>query len=191
METEPHDSCISAYSPAYISQHISHPHLSLLHQSRESSKPHNSSSNMVASVEPVSDPKAAAVLQAAKARFLERNPKSLQIHQDASRSMPGGNTRTVLHTAPFPVSMARGHGYQVFSEDGHTYAHHFHHQPPLPISHSNHPNPFRKITSLIRSPAKQTATPTSSANSPPPSTGTRTRRSSQPSRPRCSKRAST
>ncbi|KAK0647669.1 putative aminotransferase [Lasiodiplodia hormozganensis] len=76
---------------------------------------------MVASVEPVLDPKAAAVLQAAQTRFLERNPTSLQIHQDASRSMPGGNTRSVLHTAPFPVSMARGHGYQVFSEDGHTY----------------------------------------------------------------------
>ncbi|KAL1639279.1 hypothetical protein SLS58_008121 [Diplodia intermedia] len=69
----------------------------------------------------VKSPGATAVLEAAKARFVERNPKSLEIHNEAVLSMPGGNTRTVLHTAPFPVSMARGDGYQVYSEDGHTY----------------------------------------------------------------------
>ncbi|GME53858.1 Aminotransferase [Neofusicoccum parvum] len=79
-----------------------------------------------------SDP--AAVLEAAKARFLTRNPKSLQIHKSALLSLPGGNTRTVLHTAPFPVSMARGTAHQVTSEDNHT-------SVPSPPPHSASANP--------------------------------------------------
>lgn len=59
--------------------------------------------------------------QAAKLRFVERNLKSLQLHQEASKSLPGGNTRSVLHTAPFPVFLKSGKEYHVTSEDGHTY----------------------------------------------------------------------
>lgn len=60
-------------------------------------------------------------LEAAKARFVARNPTSLQLHTEATNSLPGGNTRSLLHNAPFPVYMQRGTGYQVISEDGHTY----------------------------------------------------------------------
>ena len=39
-----------------------------------------------------------------------RNPKSLARYVEATAVMPGGNTRTVLHYAPFPLAMARGEG---------------------------------------------------------------------------------
>ncbi|KAF1841674.1 PLP-dependent transferase [Cucurbitaria berberidis CBS 394.84] len=63
----------------------------------------------------------AQALQAAKARFAERNVKSLGLHQEAAKSLPGGNTRSLLHTAPFPVFLKSGKGHQVTDEDGHTY----------------------------------------------------------------------
>jgi len=59
-------------------------------------------------------------LEAAKARFVVRNATSLKLHEEAVRSLPGGNTRSLIHTAPFPVFLKKGEGYQVFSEDGHT-----------------------------------------------------------------------
>lgn len=60
-------------------------------------------------------------LDAAEIRFKERNKKSLELHQEAAKSLPGGNTRSLLHTPPFPVFLKSGKGYQVTSEDGHTY----------------------------------------------------------------------
>jgi glutamate-1-semialdehyde 2,1-aminomutase len=61
-------------------------------------------------------------LDAATARYIERNPRSRALHDEAVKTMPGGNTRTVLHTGPFPIAMKSGKGYQLTSEDGHTYA---------------------------------------------------------------------
>jgi len=59
-------------------------------------------------------------LALAKARFVDRNPNSLKLYEEALKSLPGGNTRTLLYTSPFPVSMKSGKGYQVTDEDGHT-----------------------------------------------------------------------
>ncbi|KAF2790105.1 PLP-dependent transferase [Melanomma pulvis-pyrius CBS 109.77] len=63
----------------------------------------------------------ADALEVAKARFVERNATSLKLHAEAAKSLPGGNTRSLLHTAPFPVFLKSGTGYQVLSEDGNTY----------------------------------------------------------------------
>lgn len=60
-----------------------------------------------------------ALLKDAAARFTARNPTSLSLHEEAIKSLPGGNTRSLLHTAPFPVYMKSGKDYQVTSEDGH------------------------------------------------------------------------
>lgn len=59
-----------------------------------------------------------AAIDTALARFVERHPESKRIHEDALRSLPGGNTRTLLHTAPFPISMRKGENYKLFDEDG-------------------------------------------------------------------------
>jgi glutamate-1-semialdehyde 2,1-aminomutase len=62
----------------------------------------------------------AEALEAAKIRFAERNKTSLKLHEESVKSLPGGNTRSLLHTTPFPVFVKSGKGYQITSEDGHT-----------------------------------------------------------------------
>ncbi|MFI4861601.1 MAG: aspartate aminotransferase family protein [Phycisphaerales bacterium JB063] len=57
----------------------------------------------------------------ARARYTEANPKSRAAHQAAARHLPGGNTRTVLHYDPFPLTMVAGEGPTLTDLDGHTY----------------------------------------------------------------------
>ncbi|CAG9961950.1 unnamed protein product [Clonostachys byssicola] len=63
----------------------------------------------------------ATALASAEQRFNDRNPKSFEYHQSAVESLPGGNTRSLLHTAPYPVVMNRGEGSKLFDLDGHVY----------------------------------------------------------------------
>ncbi|KAM4059539.1 aminotransferase class-III domain-containing protein [Hirsutella rhossiliensis] len=58
-------------------------------------------------------------LDAATARYVQRNPKSKALHDEAAKSLPGGGTRSVLYTDPFPLSLRSGHGHAVTTEDGH------------------------------------------------------------------------
>jgi len=62
----------------------------------------------------------AEAIAAAKQRFIERNPTSGRLFEAATDYLPGGNTRTLLYSAPFPICMAKGEHYQVIDEDGHT-----------------------------------------------------------------------
>jgi glutamate-1-semialdehyde 2,1-aminomutase len=62
---------------------------------------------------------AAAVLRAAEARFIAANPLSKAQHDLAIGTLPGGNTRTLLHTSPFPLSMKQGKDAYVWDLDGH------------------------------------------------------------------------
>jgi glutamate-1-semialdehyde 2,1-aminomutase len=61
------------------------------------------------------------VLAAAMARFAEKRPKTRALHERASAVMPGGNTRSVLFTAPFPVRAATAAGSSITDVDGHSY----------------------------------------------------------------------
>jgi glutamate-1-semialdehyde 2,1-aminomutase len=60
-------------------------------------------------------------LDEAKASYRANNPKSLAQHQKAARVLPGGNTRTVLFSDPFPITLASAEGCRVTSLDGRTY----------------------------------------------------------------------
>jgi glutamate-1-semialdehyde 2,1-aminomutase len=62
-----------------------------------------------------------AALAEARERFVERNPLSKAAHAEACSAMPGGNTRTVLFYAPFPLAIARGSGCYLRDADGHDY----------------------------------------------------------------------
>jgi glutamate-1-semialdehyde 2,1-aminomutase len=62
-----------------------------------------------------------AALAEARERFVERNPKSRAAHAEACSAMPGGNTRTVLFYAPFPLAMASGSSCFLHDVDGHEY----------------------------------------------------------------------
>jgi glutamate-1-semialdehyde 2,1-aminomutase len=56
-----------------------------------------------------------------KEKYVARNPRSLARYVEAVTVMPGGNTRTVLHYAPFPLAMDRGSGCRLWDLDGHEY----------------------------------------------------------------------
>ena len=62
-----------------------------------------------------------AALNEAKESYVARNPKSLARYVEATAVMPGGNTRTVLHYAPFPLAMARAEGCRQWDMDGREY----------------------------------------------------------------------
>lgn len=53
--------------------------------------------------------------------YVARHPKSALQYQEATAVMPGGNTRSVLFYAPFPLAIARGEGSQLWDADGHAY----------------------------------------------------------------------
>jgi glutamate-1-semialdehyde 2,1-aminomutase len=55
----------------------------------------------------------------AEEKFKNRNPISAAMHAKASEVMPGGNTRTVLHYAPYPLTFSKGEGAHLFDADGH------------------------------------------------------------------------
>lgn len=61
-------------------------------------------------------------LTAAEDRFVTRNPNSRELARKAAQSMPGGNTRTVLHYSPFPLTIASAKRVELTDIDGHTYA---------------------------------------------------------------------
>jgi glutamate-1-semialdehyde 2,1-aminomutase len=63
----------------------------------------------------------ACALADAHERYTRRNPRSLARHVEATAVMPGGNTRTVLHYAPFPMAAASGKGCRIRSLDDATY----------------------------------------------------------------------
>ncbi len=62
-----------------------------------------------------------AALVQARRDYTLANPKSLEYNQQAALALPGGNTRTVLHFAPFPLRFVRGEGSQLYDLDGHEY----------------------------------------------------------------------
>jgi glutamate-1-semialdehyde 2,1-aminomutase len=56
-----------------------------------------------------------------RARYHDANPLSMAADRKAESSLPGGNTRTVLHFEPFPLTMVAGEGPELIDLDGHRY----------------------------------------------------------------------
>ena len=56
-----------------------------------------------------------------RARYAAANPLSMEADRDAQQYLPGGNTRTVLHFDPFPLTMVAGEGAELNDLDGHRY----------------------------------------------------------------------
>ncbi len=57
----------------------------------------------------------------AQKRYELANPLSDAAEEEALRYLPGGNTRSVLHFEPFPLTMVRGEGAEAIDLDGHRY----------------------------------------------------------------------
>jgi glutamate-1-semialdehyde 2,1-aminomutase len=62
-----------------------------------------------------------SALEAARERYARANPESRRLHQEASRHLPGGNTRTVLFHSPFPLRFVHAEGSRLRDADGHEY----------------------------------------------------------------------
>jgi glutamate-1-semialdehyde 2,1-aminomutase len=62
-----------------------------------------------------------ATLKDASDRFAAKRPRTRAMQERAAHVMPGGNTRTVLFTAPFPIRIERGEGATLTDIDGHSY----------------------------------------------------------------------
>src|SRR5210317_2029814 len=57
----------------------------------------------------------------ARARYKKVNPLSMAADKRAEKHMPGGNTRSVLHFDPFPLTLVEGQGAEIVDLDGHRY----------------------------------------------------------------------
>jgi len=60
-------------------------------------------------------------IEDARSRYASLNPKSQAADKSAEKFFPGGNTRTVLHFDPFPLTMVGGEGAEITDLDGHRY----------------------------------------------------------------------
>ncbi len=60
-------------------------------------------------------------IEDARSRYASLNPLSQAADKDAERYFPGGNTRSVLHFEPFPLTMVAGDGAELTDLDGHRY----------------------------------------------------------------------
>jgi len=56
-----------------------------------------------------------------RSRYTSLNPQSQAADKRAEAYFPGGNTRTVLHFDPFPLTMTGGEGASINDLDGHHY----------------------------------------------------------------------
>jgi glutamate-1-semialdehyde 2,1-aminomutase len=63
----------------------------------------------------------AGLVAAAERRYIDRNPESRRRHEERAEVMPGGNTRSVIHVPPFPLTIVRGEGARLVDADGHEY----------------------------------------------------------------------
>jgi glutamate-1-semialdehyde 2,1-aminomutase len=57
-------------------------------------------------------------LAAAEAAYVEKRPKTAALHKRAAAVMPGGNTRTVLFSRPFPIRIEKAEGSLLWDVDG-------------------------------------------------------------------------
>lgn len=62
-----------------------------------------------------------AALDAARERYAARHPQSRAAIEKAKAVLPGGNTRSVVYFDPFPLTMERGAGAEVWDVDGEHY----------------------------------------------------------------------
>ncbi|MCG8694333.1 MAG: hypothetical protein MI806_24250, partial [Minwuiales bacterium] len=62
-----------------------------------------------------------AAVEDAERRYVAANPNSRERFEEACRTMPGANTRSVLFYDPFPVTMVSGDGATLRDLDGHSY----------------------------------------------------------------------
>ncbi|KAK5955703.1 hypothetical protein OHC33_003344 [Knufia fluminis] len=73
------------------------------------------------SVSPTTQTTLQTALNQALTSYTTTHPLSKKSHDEACQYMPGGNTRTVLHTTPFPLTISSARSCHLTTIDAHTY----------------------------------------------------------------------
>jgi glutamate-1-semialdehyde 2,1-aminomutase len=81
--------------------------------------------------------------------YLARTPRSRELFERATASMPGGSTRTTVYTAPYPPYVAAGEGLVVRDVDGNTYRDFLGNYTSLILGHA-HPAVVAAVEAQVR-----------------------------------------
>jgi glutamate-1-semialdehyde 2,1-aminomutase len=81
--------------------------------------------------------------------YLARTPRSRDLFDRATASMPGGSTRTTVYTAPYPPYIAEGRGITVRDVDGNLYRDFLGNYTALILGHA-HPAVVKAVEAQVR-----------------------------------------
>jgi len=81
--------------------------------------------------------------------YLARTPRSAAVFERATRSLPGGSTRTTIFSAPYPPYMARGEGIRTWDLDGNEYRDFLGNYTSLILGHA-HPEVVAAVEAQVR-----------------------------------------
>jgi glutamate-1-semialdehyde 2,1-aminomutase len=81
--------------------------------------------------------------------YLARTPRSAALFERASRSIPGGSTRTTVFNPPYPPYMVRGEGLRTWDVDDNEYRDFLGNYTSLILGHS-HPAVVDAVTAQVR-----------------------------------------
>ena len=89
------------------------------------------------------------VTAAIEERYRARTPGSAALHQAAAAYLPGGDTRTIAHYAPYPLAIERGRGATLTDADGNEYLDFLNNYTSLIHGHA-HPRIVEAATEQLR-----------------------------------------
>src|SRR5256714_7006226 len=81
--------------------------------------------------------------------YLARTPRSRDLFDRATASMPGGSTRTTVFTAPYPPYIAEGRGLAIRDVDGNEYRDFLGNYTALILGHA-HPSVVAAVEAQVR-----------------------------------------
>jgi len=81
--------------------------------------------------------------------YRARTPRSAGLFERASRSLPGGSTRTTIFNAPYPPYMVRGEGIRTWDVDGNEYRDFLGNYTSLILGHA-HPEVVAAVEAQVR-----------------------------------------
>src|SRR4249919_3856518 len=81
--------------------------------------------------------------------YLARTPRSRELFDRATASLPGGSTRTTVYTAPYPPYVASGEGLRLTDVDGNVYRDFLGNYTSLILGHA-HPAVVAAVEAQVR-----------------------------------------
>src|SRR4051812_1977268 len=81
--------------------------------------------------------------------YLARTPRSRELFERATESLPGGSTRTTVYTAPYPPYVASGAGLRIRDVDGNDYRDFLGNYTSLILGHA-HPAVVSAVEAQVR-----------------------------------------